>query len=175
MAAPTQPQQSSRGKHVARWAMLVVSALFWAFALASSEGVARQKERLAHREELRHQLAAERAENDALRREVEGLRGDDLVIEQAVRSVLDYQRPGEIVLVVEDDDPLGPATPVQRATGLVAPPLPQKMLPKPIPNRAGAGLASPAPKVAAASKLAPPKPAPSRPAAPSAKPKHKRS
>ncbi len=162
MAAPasTQQQPSSRGKHVARWSMLVVSALFWAFALVSSEGVARQKERLAHREELRHQLAAERAEADALRREVDGLRGDDLVIEQAVRSVLDYQRPGEIVLVVEDDDPLGPATPIKRATGLVAPPLPQKMIPKPttVPRVAAAPKTAVSPKLAA-----PPKPAPAKP------------
>ena len=91
-----------------RWAVYLLAALGWIYALFGSEGLFRQYERLQQRDALRAKLSAERAVNDGIRREVEALRSDDLRIEQEIRRRLDYQRPGEIVLITGEDDPLAP-------------------------------------------------------------------
>ncbi len=91
-----------------RWAVFLLAALGWIYALFGSEGLFRQYERLQQRDALRARLAAERAVNDGIRQEVEALRSDDLRIEQEIRRRLDYQRRGEIVLITGEDDPLAP-------------------------------------------------------------------
>ena len=91
-----------------RWAVFLLAALGWIYALFGSEGLFRQYERLQQRDALRARLAAERAVNDGIRHEVEALRSDDLRIEQEIRRRLDYQRRGEIVLITGEDDPLAP-------------------------------------------------------------------
>jgi len=91
-----------------RWAVYLLAALGWVYALFGSEGLFRQYERLQQRDALRARLATERAVNDGIRQEVEALRSDDLRIEQEIRRRLDYQRRGEIVLITGEDDPLAP-------------------------------------------------------------------
>ena len=73
-----------------RWAVYLLAALGWIYALFGSEGLFRQYERLQQRDALRAKLSAERAVNDEIRRR------------------LDYQRPGEVVLITGEDDPLAP-------------------------------------------------------------------
>ncbi len=105
-AAPAR-ERALRGTAL-RWAIYLIAALGWVYALFGSEGLFRQYERLQQRDALRAKLAAERAINDGIRAEVEALRSDDLRIEQEIRRRLDYQRPGEIVLITGEDDPLAP-------------------------------------------------------------------
>jgi cell division protein FtsB len=105
-AAPTR-ERPLRGTAL-RWAIYLAAALGWVYALFGSEGLFRQYERLQQRDALRAKLAAEREINDGIRAEVEALRSDDLRIEQEIRRRLDYQRPGEIVLITGEDDPLAP-------------------------------------------------------------------
>jgi cell division protein FtsB len=88
--------------------VLGVLALF-AYAIFGAEGLLEQYSRYRRHGALEQQLARERAVNDALRREVEGLRADDLAIERAARTELDYRRPGEVVFIVETPDPLAEA------------------------------------------------------------------
>ncbi|RMG49030.1 MAG: hypothetical protein D6718_00515 [Acidobacteria bacterium] len=89
-----------------RWAYLVVAALLWMQALFGAEGLIRQIQRRAYLVRLQRVVAEEEAANRRLRAEVEALAHDDLAIESAVRTELDYQRPGELVLIVDDPDPL---------------------------------------------------------------------
>jgi cell division protein FtsB len=105
-AAPAR-ERALRGTAL-RWAVYLLAALGWIYALFGSEGLFRQYERLQQRDALRARLAAERAVNDGIRHEVEALKSDDLRIEQEIRRRLDYQRPGEIVLITGEDDPLAP-------------------------------------------------------------------
>ncbi|MCU0232394.1 MAG: septum formation initiator family protein [Acidobacteria bacterium] len=105
--APPARERSRRGTAL-RWLVYLIAALGWIYALFGSEGLFRQYERLQQRDALRAKLAAERAVNDGIRAEVEALRKDDLRIEQEIRRRLDYQRPGEIVLITGEDDPLAP-------------------------------------------------------------------
>jgi cell division protein FtsB len=105
-AAPTGAR-ALRGTAL-RWAIYLLAALGWIYALFGSQGLFRQYERLQQRDALRAKLAAERAVNDGIRRDVEALKSDDLRIEQEIRRRLDYQRPGEIVLITGEDDPLAP-------------------------------------------------------------------
>jgi len=104
--APTR-EHALRGTAL-RWAVYLLAALGWIYALFGSEGLFRQYERLQQRDALRAKLSAERAVNDEIRRDVEALKSDDLRIEQEIRRRLDYQRPGEIVLITGEDDPLAP-------------------------------------------------------------------
>ena len=105
-AAPPR-ERALRGTAL-RWAIYLAAALGWVYALFGSEGLFRQYERLQQRDALKAKLAAEREINDGIRAEVEALRSDDLRIEQEIRRRLDYQRPGEIVLITGEDDPLAP-------------------------------------------------------------------
>ena len=79
------------------------------YVVLGTDGLLRQYERYRHHGDLLATLAREEAETVRLRREIERLRGDDLAIERAIRTQLDYQRPGEVVLIVGDDDPLAGA------------------------------------------------------------------
>jgi cell division protein FtsB len=105
-AAPPR-ERALRGTAL-RWAIYLAAALGWVYALFGSEGLFRQYERLQQRDALKAKLAAEREINDGIRAEVEALRSDDLRIEQEIRRRLDYQRPGEVVLITGEDDPLAP-------------------------------------------------------------------
>jgi len=91
-----------------RWAVYLLAALGWIYALFGGEGLFRQYDRLRQRDALVAQLAREQAINEEIRRDVEALRSDDLRIEQEIRRRLDYQRPGEVVLITGEDDPLAP-------------------------------------------------------------------
>lgn len=122
----------SPGRQLALRGMVVVLSLgFWVYAFFGTEGLRDQQERNRHRAALEEQLSRERAENAVLQREVEALRGDDpaddRAIEEAVRVVLDYQKPGEHVLHVGDDDPLH-REPRRRHAQVVLPPVPEEKL-----------------------------------------------
>ena len=116
------------GRHAARGGLVVLAGLGWFYAILSTEGFGRQKERLDRRAALRAELAQEKAENDRLASEIAALRTDDFAIEKAARSELDYQRPGEIVVHVENEDPLGVVAPARRPR-LVPPPLERESVP----------------------------------------------
>lgn len=115
-------------KGTARVAVATLSLLLWAYVLFGSEGLGRQRQHIARRAQLEAQLAGELDRNAALWAEVDALRRDDLEIERAIRAELDYQRPGEVVLVVEDGDPLrGGLRPRARTTNIVPPPVPERL------------------------------------------------
>ncbi|GAB4373504.1 MAG: hypothetical protein Kow0062_10660 [Acidobacteriota bacterium] len=96
-------------ERVGRVGLGVLVVLAWVYALFGAEGLLRQWERRQELEQARARLAAERARTEALRGRVEALTSDDLAIEREIRRQLDYQRPGELVLILGDDDPLGDA------------------------------------------------------------------
>ena len=95
----------------ARWGLLLLLLLTWGYSLFGSEGILTQRRRHREVERLQARVEVERERNVALAAEVNGLRDDDFVIERAIRTELDYVRPGEIVLVVGDDDPLAAPNP----------------------------------------------------------------
>ncbi len=87
--------------------VLGVLALF-AYGVFGAEGLLEQLRRHARYAELQERLTVERARNDSLRGELQALRNDDLAIERAIRTELDYRRPGEVVFVLGSPDPLDP-------------------------------------------------------------------
>ncbi len=144
------PLLRSRG---ARWgALATFSAALWLYVFLGDDGLGRQRDFLERRASLARQLAQELAENASIRSEVEALRTDDLAIEAAVRDQLGYQRPGEIVELVGQRDPLGGRDRAPAGAGgrprFSVPPLPDRLKPKP----------RPAPKASAATSSAPAKP-----------------
>jgi len=92
-----------------KWAFWGLAAVLWAWFLFGDEGLLRQVARWREIRVLEARLAEVRSRNAALEAEIEALRDDDLAIEAAVRTELDWQRPGERVFVVGDDDPLADA------------------------------------------------------------------
>ena len=88
----------------------ILVLLAWVYALFGGEGLLRQWERHRELERARARLAAERLRTDDLRSRIEALRHDDLAIEREIRRQLDYQRPGELVLILGEDDPLAPGS-----------------------------------------------------------------
>lgn len=89
-----------------RWGLLGLILLVWSYALFGGEGILTQRRHRQELERLEARVADARARNEALAAEIKGLESDDFVIERAIRTELDYQRPGEIVLIVGSDDPL---------------------------------------------------------------------
>jgi len=89
-----------------RWGGLLLMVLVVLYAVLGTDGLLRQYQRYRQHGELLDTLAREETENERLRQQVEGLRGEDLAIERAVRTELDFQRPGEIVIITGSDDPL---------------------------------------------------------------------
>ena len=83
--------------------------VLFAYVLFGAEGLLEQYGRYRRHQTLAQQLVRERAVNDALRRDVDGLRADDFAIERAARTELDFRRPGEVVFIVETPDPLDEA------------------------------------------------------------------
>ncbi|MEN6631618.1 MAG: septum formation initiator family protein [Candidatus Polarisedimenticolia bacterium] len=127
-AGAAHPGKGRRaGVWFARGFLFCFSAALWVFAFSAKGGVRDLRDLQRQRDALRAQVADEAAQNEKLRGVVEGLRSDDLAIEQAVRAELDYQRPGEVVLMVEGDDPLR-STPRPKISRVVAPPLPKEIV-----------------------------------------------
>lgn len=100
-----------------RWLLTLAAIVLWLYALIGPEGLRTQFDRRARRDALAQQLAEEQRRSEALRTEVEALREDDAAIERAIRDQLDYQRPGEKVLLVppEPATTLDPSAPPQAA------------------------------------------------------------
>lgn len=142
---PNDKPTSSRGRTILWGCVLALATLGWVYALVGAEGIGRLQERRERRAQLQGQLAEETKVNNLLRSDVEALRSDPIAIEQAIRDELDFQRPGEQVTIVEDDDPLGRA-PRPRVNNVVAPPVPEKMLKG---KTSPAAAAAPKPKAAA--------------------------
>lgn len=88
-----------------RWGVYLLAGLGWAYALFGNEGIVRQWNRMQQRDQLKAELEAELRVNQQLRAEVEALAKDDLVIEQAIRDQLDFQRPYEQVLILPESHP----------------------------------------------------------------------
>lgn len=106
-APPTAAERPRSWRRPARrWIYAAIAVAFWIHALFGGEGLVTQYRRHERLVELERRVAAEQRLNERLAREVAALRDDDLAIEGAVRDQLDYQRPGELVLIVEDPDPL---------------------------------------------------------------------
>ena len=95
-----------RGRRWRRWAFWTLAIVLWAWFLLGEEGLLRQVARWREVRALEARLAEVRARNDSLREEIRSLREDDLAIEAAVRRELDWQRPGERVFVLPEEDPL---------------------------------------------------------------------
>ena len=89
-----------------RWGGLVLMLIVLVYAVFGAQGFVTQYRRYCELEDRRAELRAEQEKTAKLEREVAALRSDDLAIERAIRTELDYQRPGEIVLIVGSDDPL---------------------------------------------------------------------
>ncbi|UCF69147.1 MAG: septum formation initiator family protein [Acidobacteriota bacterium] len=108
MTADTDnPRPPARGRaRLWRRVYLLLALFFWVYVLFGAEGLLRQYERYRRADALQHTLNAEKAENERLRHEIQALRSDDLTIEAAIRTELDYQREGETVIIFEDEDPL---------------------------------------------------------------------
>lgn len=94
------------GRRASRLAFWVAVVLAWIYVVFGDEGLVRQWQRSEERAAVLEALDREREVTASLAAQVEALRHDDLAIEREVRTQLDYHRPGEIVLIVEDDDPL---------------------------------------------------------------------
>lgn len=92
-----------RTGRVVFWA---AAGLAWVYVIVGDEGLVEQWKRNQERAQIGERLAEECARTEALRARVEALIHDDLTIEREIRTTLDYQRPGETVLIVGDDDPL---------------------------------------------------------------------
>ncbi|MDQ7008167.1 MAG: septum formation initiator family protein [Acidobacteriota bacterium] len=120
-APRTETTPSPAARSALRWGLLVLIVLSWTYALFGDEGILTQRRRRQRLDVLKERVAREAAINRALAAEVEGLAHDDFVLERAIRLELDYQRPGETVLVVGSDDPLVPA-PAAPGSAVAPPP-----------------------------------------------------
>ena len=100
------PPPSRLPKAAVRWGLAGLILLVWSYALFGGEGILTQRQHRRELKVLEARVAEARERNEALAAEVEGLKSDDFVIERAIRTELDYQRPGEIVLIVGNDDPM---------------------------------------------------------------------
>lgn len=101
-AAPSEDGPETIRSAVLRWLLTLITLVFWAYALFGPEGIRAQVDRYHKRQALQVRLEEERARTAALRDEVRRLREDDQAIEAAIRGELDYQRPGEKVLIVPE-------------------------------------------------------------------------
>lgn len=106
LATERQDQSRASGTdearlHVRRWVLHLLVGLVWLYVLFGSEGLIRQVERYQQRASLRTALEQQLAEVERVRVEVEQLEHDPVAIERAVRTELDYQRPGEITIFLE--------------------------------------------------------------------------
>jgi len=100
------PTPSRLPKAAVRWGLAGLILLVWSYALFGGEGILTQRRHRRELKVLEARVADARERNEALAAEIRGLENDDFVIERAIRTELDYQRSGEIVLIVGSDDPL---------------------------------------------------------------------
>jgi cell division protein FtsB len=95
-----------RRARAVRLGAVVIVVLLGLYATLGENGLIEQYQRWRRHGELKVALAREQELNARLRGELEALRTDDLAIERAARVELDYKRPGEVVFIVDEDDPL---------------------------------------------------------------------
>lgn len=93
-------------RRLLRYGLWVVIVLAWGYLFFGSEGLVAQLERRRELASLNAELERERARTAEMQRQVEALQHDDLAIESETRALLDFQRPGEVVYIVEEEDPL---------------------------------------------------------------------
>ena len=112
-ARPARVQGGAQGadqrpplRRLVRVGVWIVVVLAWVYAIFGSEGLMAQLERRRERAALTLELEREAARSAEMRREAKALKTDDLAIEREVRTLFDLQRPGEIVYIVEEEDPL---------------------------------------------------------------------
>jgi cell division protein FtsB len=110
---PRAPRPRPTRRQLVRLLVIAFVLFAWAYAIFGQEGLLRQWRRGAEHEVLSARLAEERTRTGELRREVDALRHDDLAIEDALRDQLDYRRPGELILILDDGDPLTTNDPVR--------------------------------------------------------------
>ncbi len=85
-----------------RYAVLAIGGMLFVNALAGERGYleyARLRRRL---DQAQAELAARRAENARLQRQIRQLKADPAAIEREVREQLGYVKPGEVVFTVRD-------------------------------------------------------------------------
>ena len=89
------------GRRQIVWGAVVAALVLAGFSLVAEGGFRRywRLQRDRHTLEMRNAHLDE--ENARLRREVQGLKEDPVVIERAVREELGFIRPGEIVITLE--------------------------------------------------------------------------
>lgn len=100
-ARPTVPRETLRSAGT-RWLISLLAIVLWLYALIGPEGIRSQFERRQKRDALQSQFEIERAKTLALQEEVKSLKENDTAIERAIRGELDYQKPGETVLLIPE-------------------------------------------------------------------------
>lgn len=97
-----------------RYGFWVVAAVLLVNALAGERGYLEYRRLEARQAEARAQLAARRAENEALQRSIRQLKTDPAAVEREIRAQLGYARRGEVVFTIRDAPPPAPASPPAR-------------------------------------------------------------
>jgi cell division protein FtsB len=98
------PPETIRGAGL-RWLLTLLALVFWLYALIGPEGIRVQLTRQSQKEALAAELAKQQQRTRELTQQIESLKADDRAIEAAIRRTLDYQRPGERVLIVPEPAP----------------------------------------------------------------------
>jgi cell division protein FtsB len=98
-------RRASRGKRIARWAVVFFALAVIVDAIVGDRGLLAM---LQAREQYDAAVAAldqQRAENERLRDEVQRLNDDPAAIEELARGELGLMRPGEKLFIIRDLQP----------------------------------------------------------------------
>jgi cell division protein FtsB len=100
-------------RRIATIAIGIVTCLFMVHVMFGANGMVVYKQKRSEYEALKKQITHERAENEKVTQQIQGLQGDRNAIEKEAREQLGYAKPGEYVYVAPV--PAKPSVPVSHS------------------------------------------------------------